>query len=128
MNISHPKAISLALATAIVFSSTGCLATIEHPTHASVQNRIHNGDDIEVVTRSGEKRKFRVTAINDQEIRAGYEAPVRYEDIEKIRLKRSAEGMETVGTVFAVVAAIPFIAGMLVLEGMARAANSVGHR
>ena len=126
MNIPHPKIPCLALAAAITLSSTGCLATLEHPTHASVQNRIHDGDDIEVVTRSGEKRTFRVSAINDHEIRAGYEAPVRYEDIEKIRLKRSAQGMETAGTVFAVVAAIPFIAGMLVLEGMARCGEGIG--
>ena len=84
-----PKTLLASLISAMAFFSAGCMTTLEHPTRASIRNTVWDGDVIEVILKSGEKRELQVTTINDTEIRAGYENPVRLADIEKIRIANS---------------------------------------
>lgn len=87
MNSFRRKTVSWTLVAAIVASSGCCSAvTITRPTSESVSSHVREGDRVELLMKSGEKRKVDVTGIRPDALWVGYDGKVAYGEIQEVRV------------------------------------------
>lgn len=90
MRIFKSNRIGWVLLVAVGLASSGCYSamTIAHPTWDSVAGRVREGDSVDLVMESGEKRTVDVTGVWVNELRAGYAGGIAYEEIETLQLNQ----------------------------------------
>ena len=82
----------IALVGCLCLFLQGCtvMQAVPVPQGGSTAAAVQIGDTVEATTRSGETKRFKVTAVTNEELR-GAEARVAYSDIASLEVARSDE-------------------------------------
>ena len=119
----------IAIVCTVSFLVTSCttLERVSIPgSETTAQVSVQVGDSVVATTRTGEEKKFKVTAIEPDAL-VGKDVRVPYADMATLSVKESNKGMTTLAVALVVLGILIVVGANGLADGVGEAVDSIGH-